>query len=106
MTFHLATVGFHQGGTAVTALNIKNDETYALARQLADETGESLTEAVTKAVKERLARLRLAGTADEKQERHREAWAIAQDIARRLGPYDPDVDPTAFLYDEETGLPR
>jgi antitoxin VapB len=90
---------------AMTALNIKNEETYALARQLADETGESLTEAVTTAVRERLMRLRLAETPEQQQERHRIGWEIAQDMARRLGPYDPDVDPTAFLYDEETGLP-
>jgi antitoxin VapB len=89
----------------VAALNIKNDETYALARELADETGESLTEAVTTAVRERLARLRLAETSEKQQERHRIAWEIAQDIARRFGPYDPTVDPTAFLYDDETGLP-
>ena len=90
----------------MAALNIKNDETYALARQLADETGESLTEAVTTAVRERLVRLKLAETPDDREERGRAGWAIAQDIARRIGPYDPDVDPTAVLYDEETGLPR
>ncbi|MDL5157015.1 type II toxin-antitoxin system VapB family antitoxin [Actinomycetospora termitidis] len=88
----------------MAALNIKNDETYALARELADEAGESLTEAVTTAVRERLARLRLREGAEE--ERGRAAWAIARDAAARWGPYDPDEDPTAFLYDEETGLPR
>ena len=88
----------------MAALNIKNDETYALARELADEAGESLTEAVTVAVRERLARLKLRDGIDE--ERGRAGWAIAQDMAARWGPYDPDVDPTAFLYDEETGLPK
>ncbi len=88
----------------MAALNIKNDETYALARELADATGESLTEAVTTAVRERLERLQLRDDADE--ERGRAGWAIAQDVAARWGPYDPDVDPTALLYDEETGLPR
>lgn len=39
------------------ALNIKNPETHQLARELADQTGESLTEAVTVAVRQRLARL-------------------------------------------------
>lgn len=94
---------FHHGGR-VAALNIKNDETYALARQLADETGESLTEAVTTAVRERLARLELREDAVEA--RLAAGRAIAEDMARRWGPYDPDEDPTAFLYDEETGLPR
>jgi antitoxin VapB len=95
---------FHHGGT-MAALNIKNDEAYALARQLADETGESLTEAVTTAVRERLARLRRREE-DDVEARLAAGRAIAQDMARRWGPYDPDVDPTAFLYDEETGLPK
>ena len=40
------------------ALNIKSTEADRLARELSSETGESLTEAVTKALKERLARCR------------------------------------------------
>ncbi|HYY68321.1 MAG TPA: type II toxin-antitoxin system VapB family antitoxin [Terriglobales bacterium] len=40
------------------SLNIKNQETHKLATQLAKLTGESLTEAVTKAVRERLDRVR------------------------------------------------
>jgi antitoxin VapB len=94
---------FHHGGT-MAALNIKNDETYSLARRLADETGESLTEAVTTAVRERLARLEL-GEGEDVEARLAAGRAIAQDMSRRWGPYDPDIDPTAFLYDEETGLP-
>jgi antitoxin VapB len=86
------------------SLNIKNEQTHDLARELAALTGESLTEAVTVAVRERLERLRLSEGADAG--RLAAARAIAEDMARRLGPYDPDVDPTAFLYDDETGLPR
>lgn len=89
----------------MAALNIKNDETYALARELADEAGESLTEAVTTAVRERLARLKLRDS-DDVEARLAAGRAIAEDMARRWGPYDPDVDPTAFLYDEGTGLPK
>ena len=55
-------------------------------------------------MRERLERLRLGEGADAG--RLAAARAIAEDMARRLGPYDPDVDPTAFLYDDETGLPR
>jgi antitoxin VapB len=40
------------------ALNIRNAETERLAQELAGETGETKTEAVTKALRERLARLR------------------------------------------------
>jgi antitoxin VapB len=39
------------------ALSIKNSETERLARQIARETGESLTEAIQQALKERLERL-------------------------------------------------
>ena len=37
-------------------LNIKDPEVYRLARQLADRTGESMTEAVRKSLRERLTR--------------------------------------------------
>lgn len=40
------------------ALNIKNPEAHRLARELAEETGETLTDAVTVALRERLAALR------------------------------------------------
>jgi antitoxin VapB len=39
------------------ALSIKNPETERLARQLATVTGESLTDAITVALRERLARV-------------------------------------------------
>ena len=40
------------------ALSIKNSETERLARELAKVTGESLTEAITSALRERLQRLK------------------------------------------------
>lgn len=40
------------------ALSIKHDEADRLARQLARETGETLTDAVVTALRERLARVR------------------------------------------------
>lgn len=40
------------------ALNIRNPETERLANEVARRTGETKTEAVTKALRERLARLR------------------------------------------------
>jgi antitoxin VapB len=39
------------------ALSIKNAETEQLARQIAKETGESITEAIQKSLRERLERL-------------------------------------------------
>jgi antitoxin VapB len=40
------------------ALNIRNPETEKLAAELARQTGESKTEAVTKALRDRLSRIR------------------------------------------------
>ena len=40
------------------SMNIKNKEAYQLSKQLAGLTGESLTSAVTEAVRERLDRVR------------------------------------------------
>jgi antitoxin VapB len=44
-------------GQANMALSIKNHETERLARQIAREMGESLTEAIQRSLEERLARL-------------------------------------------------
>lgn len=44
------------------ALNIRNPEAEKLAAELAKATGESKTEAVTKALRDRLARVRLERT--------------------------------------------
>ena len=50
------------------ALNIKDDRTDRLVRELAAETGESLTTAVTIAVRERLERLRGAVPREQRAE--------------------------------------
>ena len=49
------------------ALNIKDDDADRLARELAAETGESITTAVTVAVRERLERLRGAVPRDQRR---------------------------------------
>ena len=83
------------------SLNIKNEETHRLARELAGLTGESVTEAVTVAVRERLERVKSeqgSGLAER-------LLAIGRDAARRWKePYRSMEDPTEFLYDER-GLP-
>jgi len=84
------------------SLNIKNDETCRLARELAQLTGESMTGAITKALRERLER--------ESQQRDRDALlrdmrAIAKRCASRLGPGPSAVEHGDFLYDER-GLPK
>jgi antitoxin VapB len=88
-------------GVSRLGLNIKNDETHRLARELAKLTGESMTEAVTEAVRERLARLRrdrAGGLADR-------LLKIGRDCAARLKEPYRSVDHADLLYDER-GLPR
>jgi antitoxin VapB len=87
--------------TSKTAsLNIKNPETYKLARQLARETGESLTAAVTTALRERLDIVR----------RRRKSEAIydaIHSISERSAKLlqGPPLDHGEMLYDEN-GLPK
>ncbi|HEV3037793.1 MAG TPA: type II toxin-antitoxin system VapB family antitoxin [Candidatus Angelobacter sp.] len=83
------------------SLNIKNEETYKLVQQLAKITGESLTEAVTEAVRERLQRVRgkRKGSLSDRLLR------IGKDCALRLKEPFRSIDHDALLYDEK-GLPR
>jgi antitoxin VapB len=46
------------------SLNIKNEETHRLVQELASLTGESMTAAVTEAVRERLERVKSEGRAE------------------------------------------
>jgi antitoxin VapB len=83
------------------SLNIKNDETNRLAHELAEVAGESLTTAVTVAVRERLERL---------QRRKREPLAerllqIGKDCAAHLKEPFLTVEHGDLLYDDK-GLPK
>lgn len=83
------------------AINIKNKETQKLAKELAKLTGESMSAAVTEAVRERLDRVRGEhGTslADRLVE-------IGKDCAARLNEPYRSVDHGQLLYNEK-GLPR
>jgi antitoxin VapB len=62
------------------ALNIKDDGADRLARELAAETGETITTAVTVAVRERLERLRGAVPRERRQQ---ELTRIAKRSAQR-----------------------
>ncbi len=83
------------------ALNIRNPETEQLAAAVAKLTGETKTEAVTQALRDRLARLR--------RERGRRRLADELDeIAlhcARLPVQDPRTPEEILGYDER-GLPR
>jgi antitoxin VapB len=84
------------------SLNIKNAETYRLIRELADLTGESMTGAVTEAVRERLERLsRTQDRAGMAERLH----AIAADMRARLPDDFFDIEHGDLLYDED-GLPK
>jgi antitoxin VapB len=85
----------------IVALNIKNQETYRLVEELANLTGENMTEAVTEAVRERLARVRPhaePGVAER-------LLQIGKECAARLKEPFRSVDHGDLLYDEK-GLPR
>ena len=83
------------------AMNIKNDETQKLAHELAELTGESLTTAVTVAVRERLERVqgvKGAGLASR-------LLRIGKDCAAHLKDPNLSADHADLLYDER-GLPK
>ena len=82
-------------------MNIKNEETYKLTKQLAKLTGESLTTAVTEAVRERLVRVRTEH-GDDLAER---LLVIGRDCAAHLKEPFRTVDHGALLYDDR-GLPK
>jgi len=86
------------------SLNIKNPEAHRLAQALARQTGESLTHAVTEALRERLARLREPGKS------RASSAAIAAEllvIGRRCAATrrGKAVDHAQLLYDEN-GVPK
>ena len=83
-------------------LNIKSSKTHALASQLATLTGESLIEAVTTAIQERLDRELRARNKAEKIARIRE---LARDIRAHLREPMTSAD-HAELYDDVSGLPK
>ena len=83
-------------------LNIKNDETCRLAREVAELTGDTMTGAITAALRERLERERQLRRADALA---RELHAIGQRCASLLSPGPSAVEHGDLLYDER-GLPR
>jgi antitoxin VapB len=82
-------------------LNIKNDEAHRLAQELAALTGESMTAAVTAAVRERLDRVRRERGVTLTDR----LLKIGRECAARLKEPIRSVDHADLLYDER-GLPR
>ena len=84
------------------SLNIKNEETHQLARELAALTGESMTGAITVALRERLERETHERSVET---RVQELRSIARRCARLLEDGPSAVEHGDYLYDED-GLPR
>lgn len=83
-------------------LNIKSEETRRLAGELASLTGETLTDAVTVALEERLEREQHRRSAEARLEKMR---AVADRCVKLLRDGPAAVDHGDLLYDER-GLPR
>ena len=86
-------------------LNIKKKETHDAARRLAELTGESLTEAVDKAVRERLDRIKAHKTVD-KEELWRKVRQMQEDLANAPTYDDRSVQEIMDDMYDEYGLPR
>lgn len=82
------------------SLNIKNEHTHQLARELAELTGESQTDAVTSAVEEKLVALRQRQSGGVAQQ----MLAIGHEMAVRLNEPYRSAEHGDLLYDEN-GLP-
>jgi antitoxin VapB len=83
-------------------LNIKNARAHRLAQEVAELTGETLTDTVTHALQERLSRLRSPAQQKALAE---ELLAIGADCASRLKEPYKSIDHGELLYDE-FGLPK
>ena len=79
------------------SLNIKNEETCRLAGELARLTGETMTGAITVALRQRLERERRERSAET---RLSEMRAIAERCAKLLRDGPSAVEHGDFLYDE------
>jgi antitoxin VapB len=81
-------------------LNIKDPEAHKLARKIAEQTGETMTRAVTEALRERLIRL---SKARKPATTAQELLAIGRRCAATLK--QKPIDHAALLYDDQ-GLPK
>ena len=84
------------------SLNIKNEETHQLARELAQLTGETMTGAITVAIRDRLERERRERSIEA---RIRQLRAIRERCRSLLKDGPSAVEHGDFLYDEN-GLPN
>jgi antitoxin VapB len=90
-------------GDEGVSLNIKNPEAHALAERVAKLTGETLTEAVTTALRERLERIETSKGFDE--DLYRRLKAVAADCRKHMKEPYLSAEIGDLLYDE-LGLPK
>ncbi len=83
------------------SLNIKNEDTHHMARELARATGESMTVAVSEAIRERLERVR----GKSKEDMLTRILRIAEECGPLWKEPYRSVDHGDLLYDEK-GLPK
>jgi len=85
------------------SLNIKNEATHRQARELARLTGESMTVAVSEAIRERLERVK--ENAKSKKSMAERIMAIAKECGPLWKEPYRSMDIDELLYDEN-GLPK
>ncbi len=83
------------------SLNIKDEETHRLARELAKITGESMTAAVNEAIRERLERVR----GKSKEDLAERLLRIGRECAAHMKEPYKSIDHGDLLYDEK-GMPK
>lgn len=79
-------------------INIKNNETRMLADEITKRTGETITQAVTEALKQRLKKLTV-------EERVARVMEIAKEVSSRMEEPWKSMDHGDLLYDDR-GLPK
>ena len=79
-------------------MNIKSDEAYAIASELAGLTGESLTHVVLEALRARRREL-------SKAKKVQEIMEFCRETAAMMSPETLALDIDEYLYDED-GLPK
>ena len=84
------------------AINIKNEKTCDLAREVAEMTDDTMTGAITIALEKRREQLNRERDRDELR---KDLRAIVERCAAKLGPGPSSTEHGDFLYDEY-GLPK
>jgi antitoxin VapB len=89
------------------SLNIKNERTVRMVRELAERTGQSQTSAVERAVEAQLATLGAAADGGERERRNARARAVLAELHAAVTDADRAAVRAAQrdLYDD-AGLPR